>query len=117
MKWMLVFMGGGIGSLVRYVFARLVPFQAATFPWATFAANAFACLILAFCFFYLKEHKSWSLIQPFILIGFCGGLSTFSTFSSENFQLLQQGQLTIFWINVFSSLAIGLLAFWIFARH
>jgi fluoride exporter len=113
----LVFLGGGIGSVLRFLLSKIIPFQANAFPWATLLSNVLASFILAFVVFQFKDSEKWSAIQALILIGFCGGLSTFSTFSYENFQLLQQGQLALFWFNVLISFGLGLLAFWFLARH
>jgi CrcB protein len=113
----LVFLGGGIGSVLRFLLSKIIPFQANAFPWSTLLSNVLASLVLAFVVFQFKDSEKWTGIQPLVLIGFCGGLSTFSTFSYENFQLLQQGQLALFWLNVLISFGLGLLAFWFFARH
>lgn len=114
---LLVFLGGGIGSVLRFLLSKIIPFQANAFPWATLVSNILASFILAFVVFQFKDSEKWSSIQALVLIGFCGGLSTFSTFSYENFQLLQQGQLALFGFNVLISFGLGLLAFWFLARY
>jgi len=111
-----VFLGGGIGSVLRFLIAKLFPFQASSFPWATLLSNVIATLILAIVVIQFKESEKWVSIQPFIVVGICGGLSTFSTFSFENYQLLQQGQLAIVGLNILFSIGLGLLAFWFLAR-
>lgn len=111
-----VFLGGGIGSVLRFLIAKLFPFQASGFPWATLLSNVIATLILAIVVIQFKESEKWVSIQPFIVVGICGGLSTFSTFSLENYQLLQQGQLAIVGLNILFSIGLGLLCFWFLSR-
>ena len=111
-----VFVGGGIGSLLRFAFSKWLPFTAAHFPWATLLSNLLAAFLLALAVQFWKDTPRWVQIQPFIVVGICGGLSTFSTFTYENFQLLQQGQLTLFWINLLLSFGLSLALFYFFAR-
>lgn len=111
-----VFIGGGIGSVLRFFVAKMFPFQPTAFPWATLISNVLATLILAIVVIQFKESEKWVSIQPLIVVGVCGGLSTFSTFSFENYQLLQQGQLSIVGLNILFSLGLGLLCFWFLSR-
>lgn len=111
-----VFIGGGLGSLLRYFISKAVPFQGVGFPWATLLSNIIASLVLAIVVYQFKDSEKWASLYPLVVVGICGGLSTFSTFSYENFILLQQGQLAIFLVNIVFSLGLGLLAFWFFAR-
>lgn len=85
----LVFLGGGTGSVVRYIIGisskKLLPVL--TFPWHTLVANLIACVIFALVLALTKDKISPNL-QWLVLVGFCGGLSTFSAFSYETYGLL-----------------------------
>lgn len=94
MTWFLVFVGGGLGALARWMFARLAPpldLGAGGFPWATFAANFFACIVLGMGLSLALRNQMSPTQQAFALTGFCGGFSTFSTFAADVVVLLQEG--------------------------
>ena len=89
----IVFVGGGLGSAVRFALARWInALHSHHFPWGTLVVNVVACFALG-VIVGLADHKQ--LISPngrlFWTIGFCGGFSTFSTFSNETLVLLQGG--------------------------
>ena len=89
-----IFLGGGLGSIVRFALARWIntlhPYD---FPFGTLVVNIVACFVLGLVVG-LADHRQ--IISPaarlFWAAGFCGGFSTFSTFSHETLKLLQQGQ-------------------------
>ena len=89
----MVFFGGGLGSVVRYSLGKWINTQhRQDFPWGTLTVNVIACLALGLIIG-LADHKQ--IISPstrlFWAVGFCGGFSTFSTFSQETLYLLQNG--------------------------
>ena len=85
-----VFIGGGLGSLCRYGFARLIP-SSSFFYYGTFAANVLSSLILGIIVGLSLKNVAGTDARLFFITGFCGGFSTFSTFSNETLQLFQSG--------------------------
>jgi fluoride exporter len=89
----IVFLGGGLGSVVRYALGKWVNgLHTQTFPWGTMTVNITACFILGLVVG-LADHKQLmnTSSRLFWAVGFCGGFSTFSTFSHETIDLLQRG--------------------------
>ena len=108
----LVFVGGGFGSTVRYLLGRWVnALHSHHFPFGTLAVNVVACFVLGYIVG-IADHRQ--LISPaarlFWTVGFCGGFSTFSTFSAETLTLIQNGFHLSTAIYIFSSLVLCLAA-------
>lgn len=87
--------GGFIGSILRFYISKFV--QEAffsTYPYGTFAVNVLGCLLIGLISG-IAEKGTWMAPEwrLFLTVGLCGGFTTFSTFSSESFQLLRDGQL------------------------
>lgn len=93
-QMILVFIGGGLGSLARFGVAKAFVKWPSVFPIGTLTANILACLIMGFFAGWaaLKPAENINSYRAFIAIGFCGGFSTFSTFSNETIQLLQHNR-------------------------
>ncbi len=90
-KFGLVFLGGGIGSMLRYAVSGFFLSSQMKFPLGTFAANLISSFILGLL---LGVHLSSELSENqkiLFLVGLCGGFSTFSTFSYESLQMLKNG--------------------------
>lgn len=109
---LLVGLGGGIGSIVRYLSSKWVynifPHH---FPWGTFAVNITGCFLiglfwgLSFKSFESNEH--WKM---FLMVGVCGGFTTFSAFTLEGIGLLKEQRLALFFLYVAGSVIMGLAA-------
>lgn len=107
--YLLVFIGGGLGSICRYAIGRWLG-AAGLFPWGTFVANLLACLLLGALIALTTRGWLAPSLRPLLIAGFCGGFSTFSTFSNEMLQLLRQEQWGWAGLYVAASLLGGLLA-------
>lgn len=104
-----VFLGGGAGSLCRYAIGtHLVKASSGGFPWGTLAANALGCLFIGLLLGWF-ERRGAGLGQLLLVTGFCGGFTTFSTFSNETVQLLRQGATGMALSYAGISIATGLL--------
>lgn len=108
MNYLMVFIGGGLGSLCRYGIARLMSSYTGLFPLATFLANAISCIILGALIAYHLKNGMGQGLRLMLITGFCGGFSTFSTFSYETFELLQNGDYTTAFANMLFSLVVCL---------
>jgi CrcB protein len=112
---LLVFLGGGLGSIARFGIGAFVGSNfKSVFPIATFCSNVISCLILALTIVFFSERLiSNPSLRMFIIVGFCGGFSTFSTFSFETLELMRSGNVMIAVANILISISvcIGLIYF------
>lgn len=109
MMYLYVFLGGGLGCLARFSLSQFVNgLVKSPFPFGTFLSNMLACTLLALFVLGTREYSSeQSWIQPLLIIGFCGGFSTFSAFSYESVQLIDQGNFLVAALNIVISITVG----------
>ncbi|MGB9873639.1 MAG: fluoride efflux transporter CrcB [Hydrogenobacter sp.] len=102
--------GGALGSVLRYELSKIMQEKAGLdFPFGTFVVNLLACFLVGFFFSYLVEKMDLSSnMRAFLITGFLGGFSTFSTFSYESYYLLVNGELLKFLLYILGSVGGGI---------
>ncbi len=105
LNYFLVFLGGGLGSICRYGIAHWLVSSKLHFPWATILANVLACFVLGALVGLNMKNKLGGAMVLFLMAGFCGGFSTFSTFTNETLQMLATGE----WVKACANVALSLL--------
>lgn len=112
MKLLLIFIGGGAGSVMRYLLCLFSNgmWSLGGFPVGTFLCNVLGCFLIGL-FNSLASTMGWSGdLRLMLTVGLCGGFTTFSTFSNEGMALLNQGNYIMYAIYVLASIVFGVLA-------
>lgn len=105
-------LGGALGSIGRYgVQILMKKYWDSPFPMGTFVVNLLGCFLIglfySFTHKYLEMNEDWKL---FLIVGICGGFTTFSSYSYENLILLREGHYLYFFGYALLSMVLGLLA-------
>ncbi|TDO41985.1 fluoride efflux transporter CrcB [Paractinoplanes brasiliensis] len=104
MTWLLVAVGAAVGAPLRYLTDRLIQSRHdSVFPWGTLTVNVAGSLLLGV----VTGLPTDSAVAALVGTGFCGALTTYSTFSYETLRLLQDGALFYAMVNVVASLVAG----------
>jgi CrcB protein len=113
-NFLLVFIGGGFGSGLRYLIGKYLNSSLGGFPIGTFTVNIIGSLLIGLILGYAAKENSLSQNQVLLLAtGFCGGFTTFSAFAHENFQMLKTGDIMQFSVYTIGSIVVGLIAVFI----
>ena len=108
---LLVFLGGGFGSVLRFLIGKYLNNPNDGIPYGTFVANIIGSLLIGIILGLAAKNDALSQNQTLLLAtGFCGGFTTFSTFAYENHVFLKSGDFTSFALYTIASFVIGFLA-------
>lgn len=108
---LLVFVGGGFGSVLRFLIGKYLNSTSTGIPYGTFAANILGSLLMGIILGLALKNNALSQNQIlFLATGFCGGFTTFSTFAYENHILLKSGDFMSFAIYTIASFVVGFSA-------
>ncbi|MGP1990785.1 fluoride efflux transporter CrcB [Zobellia laminariae] len=108
---LLVFLGGGIGSTLRYLVSKSLNTHFQHFFLGTFLVNIIGCLLIGLILGLSIKTNYLTPNQTLLLAtGFCGGFTTFSTFAFEKHSLLTSGELVHFSIYLIASIVVGIAA-------
>jgi len=110
-NFLLIGLGGALGSMLRYGTGLLIGQK--MFPQATLFINVVGSFIIGMVMAYsLKSELFAANWKLFLATGICGGFTTFSAFSFENLQLIQNGKFGMFAVYIAASLLLGIVAVW-----
>jgi len=112
---LLVGFGGFVGSIVRYLVSKLnVSWQVLSIPMGTLTVNVLGSLLIGFLVgISAKSDLISNELRLLLMVGFCGGFTTFSSFTNENLMLMQNGQFLTVILYTSLSLFLGFLAVYV----
>ncbi len=117
MTYLWIALGGALGSVARYAGSNLAStWLGGAFPWGTLIVNVLGSLLIGF--FAALTGPGGRLyvssdVRLFVMVGICGGYTTFSSFSLQTLDLLRDGAVARAGLNVVGSVTLCLLAVWI----
>jgi CrcB protein len=109
--WLVVASGGALGASLRWLAGLWL--SRPGFPWVTLGVNVLGSGLIGLCWVLFAARDAAHPWRAFIMVGLLGGFTTFSAFSLETLQLLEQGQAARAGLYVLASVTLCLLACWI----
>lgn len=113
MKWLLLLVGGGVGTVARYgLSATIHKLFGSGFPYGTLVVNLIGCFLIGFLA--SIAGSKWTLgpeAKLLLIVGFCGAFTTFSTFIFQSAELMKTGETLKVFINVSASVMVGFIVF------
>ncbi len=117
LSYLLIFIGGGLGSVARAVFAKILPQSALGLPLQIFFINVVGCFLMGFLTeLMIEKWNPNSLTRIFLTTGFLGGFTTFSSFSLEFGLLIEKKLYSLAFVYVLGTVGLSLICFFIGTR-
>lgn len=111
---LLIGTGGFAGSISRYLLTKFIATKwPMAFPWGTFSVNIIGCFLIGIIMGMSFQSSISTQTRLLLATGFCGGFTTFSTYSLEIFELYQRGEAGISMLYLFASILAGFLSVWL----
>jgi len=114
-KYLLIVVGGGAGSLLRYVAGTAIMARyGRTFPLGTLIVNVTGSFLIGLLMtLFTERFQPHANLRLFLVVGFLGGYTTFSSFEWDTYSVVRQGAFWMGFANVAGSVAFGYLAVWL----
>ena len=107
-SFILVFIGGGLGSGLRYLISNIMSQYSKVLPYGTFTVNIVGCLLMGIILGYAQKENALNSSQTLLLVtGCCGGFTRCTAFANENLELIKNGEIFNFSIYTIGSFLIG----------
>ncbi len=111
---LLIGLGGGMGSIFRFLVSHFTrKYWSSGFPMATFLVNVSGCLLIGLIIGLLLKSNTSNDLKMLLVVGFCGGYTTFSAFALENFQLIQAEKYMMSILYILGSVVMGIISVWL----